>query len=306
MLTTETIEKFLTDHYQGAAQKLSALNSGAWSAAYTFLREGKWYVIRFSTVVENFHQDRVAGRFASETMPIPAILEIGKVEDYYFAVSERVNGTHIDNLDAEGWQGIKPTLFGLFDDLRRADVSQSSGYGRWNEQGEGQSSSWKQFLLSVSDDKPGRLIHGWRANLEKSDYGTADFEEILAHYLELLKFCPERRHLIHSDLLNFNLLINDDRISGVVDWGSAMYGDFLYDIAWYDFYQPWYSAMSGIDFAGDAYKYFTAKGLELPNYTERILCYKLHIALDSIAYNSFKENWSNAKDAANAAFRLLQ
>ena len=37
---------------------------------------------------------------------------------------------------------------------------------------------------------------------------------------------PQERHLIHSDLLNFNVLVADDLISAVIDWGSSLYGDF--------------------------------------------------------------------------------
>jgi aminoglycoside phosphotransferase (APT) family kinase protein len=38
--------------------------------------------------------------------------------------------------------------------------------------------------------------------------------------------------VVHGDLLARNVLVEGDRISGVLDWGSACFGDPLYDAAW--------------------------------------------------------------------------
>ena len=37
--------------------------------------------------------------------------------------------------------------------------------------------------------------------------------------------------IVHSDLLNRNVLVHGGRMSGVIEWGNALYGDPLYDIA---------------------------------------------------------------------------
>jgi thiamine kinase-like enzyme len=39
-------------------------------------------------------------------------------------------------------------------------------------------------------------------------------------------------HLVHSDLLHYNVLVAADRVTAVLDWGSSLYGDFLFDLAW--------------------------------------------------------------------------
>ena len=66
------------------------------------------------------------------------------------------------------------------------------------------------------------------------------FDAGYARLLGLVDARPEARHLVHSDLLNFNVLAEDDRVSAVFDWGAALYGDFLWDVAWLTFWQPWY------------------------------------------------------------------
>jgi aminoglycoside phosphotransferase (APT) family kinase protein len=87
--------------------------------------------------------------------------------------------------------------------------------------------------------------------------------------------------------------VQDDRISAVIDWGNALYGDFLHDIACFSFWASWYRTMDGIDWEVEAKKHFETIGLEVPNIEERLLCYKIHIGLDAQAYNAFVGNWDH-------------
>jgi len=36
---------------------------------------------------------------------------------------------------------------------------------------------------------------------------------------------------VHNDLLSRNVLVNDGKISAILDWGNSLYGDHLYDAA---------------------------------------------------------------------------
>jgi len=47
----------------------------------------------------------------------------------------------------------------------------------------------------------------------------------------LAAFCPEDRRLVHGDFGAFNVLSDGRRVTAVVDWGLAMFGDPLYDRA---------------------------------------------------------------------------
>lgn len=106
---------------------------------------------------------------------------------------------------------------------------------------------------------------------------------------ELVESCPEERHLIHDDLINFNVLVDGDRLSAVLDWGSSMHGDFVYDLAKLVFYRPWYARWTRIDFAGEALAHYAHIGLEVPQFAERLGCYALRIGLDGMAYNAFRK-----------------
>jgi hygromycin-B 4-O-kinase len=111
--------------------------------------------------------------------------------------------------------------------------------------------------------------------------------------------------MVHSDLLNRNVLVAGDKISAVLDWGSSFFGDTLYDIAWFHFYEPWYPEFGRIKLPERLLQHF----LDDPttnkeNVPERLLTYQLHIGLDSIAYNAFQRDWESLLEVAGYVERL--
>lgn len=82
-------------------------------------------------------------------------------------------------------------------------------------------------------------------------------------------------------------MVADGCITAVLDWGCAMYGDFLYGLAWFAFWVPWYPAWRGIDFRGEAERHFAAIGLDVPSFDERFRCCQIHIGLESQVHNAF-------------------
>jgi hygromycin-B 4-O-kinase len=142
--------------------------------------------------------------------------------------------------------------------------------------------------------------------LETSPTGIAVFEEGYARLRELADHCPEERHLIHDDLINFNVLVDGDRISAVLDWGSSKYGDFLYDIAKLVFYQPWFVAWRNIDFAAEARAHYDGIGLDVPRFAERLCCYTLRIGIEDMAYSAFRRRWDEVEWKARRTLEIAR
>ena len=92
-------------------------------------------------------------------------------------------------------------------------------------------------------------------------------------------------------MLHFNLLVKNDQISALIDWGCSKFGDFLYDLAWFTFWKVWHPAMKDINFRKLALQHYNEIGLKVVNFEKRIRCYEIHIGLDAIAYGAFKQNW---------------
>jgi hygromycin-B 4-O-kinase len=278
----------------GQVTDITPVGHGEWSSAFTFRHAGDDYVARFSTFEDDFRKDQLAAiRYASRALPIPRILEVGQVFDGFYAISERAAGGFIDTLDEQALRRLLPSLFGVLDAVRQADVSRSSGFGLWQGDGSAPHSTWRDALLDVGNDLQTNRTYGWRARLAASPIGDGPFDGAFRRLQSLVEACPEERHLIHSDMLNYNVLTQDDRVTAVIDWGSSMYGDFLFDVAWFSFWQPWYPAWSDIDFAEEARRHYAQIGLDVPNFGARLRCYETYIGLDSLAYNAFKGRWEN-------------
>ena len=203
-------------------------------------------------------------------------------------------------------RALLPALFAALDAARLADLSGTTGYGAWDAGGNAPFPSWRAALLDVANDRPADRIHGWRKRLAASPVGIGPFEEAYACLQALADTAPEARHLIHSDLLHFNVLVEADRITGVLDWGCGMVGDFLYDLAWLCFWQPWYPAWQRIDFAEEARRHYAAIGLDVPDFDERLRCCQIHIGLAGQAYQAYAGDWANLQDTARRTLEIAK
>ncbi len=300
---TNTIH-FLQAKFGSEVSELTLLSGGEWSQAYSFVYDRQKYVLRWGNSDEAFAKDAFAATFNSKIMPVPKIIDIGKKLDQYFAISEFASGKFIDTLDSVELAKTLPALLRLFDTLRNIDLTESTGYGSWGKNGMGSSQSWREYLLDVKNDRSESITHGWYANLLSSPLGTKVFDQLYAQLASLVDQCPEIRELIHSDLLNYNLLVADAKISAVLDWQCSLYGDSLYDVAWFVFYAPWYPQFAEVQLCQKIIAHFVTTAANTANLSARLFCYQLHIGLGWIAYNAFKKDWPAVQEAVEHTLKV--
>src|SRR5260370_5281901 len=306
-LTAETVAAFLATIHGGTLDPATVqpIAHGEWSRAFYFRSPDGNFVVRFSALDEDYLKDQRAMRFASAALPIPRLVEIGQAVQGYYAISECMYGEFLEDSDKQTMQRLLPSLFDVLDACRAADLSTTSGFGLWHADGNAPHGTWRQALLSVSDDVPTNRTHGWRARLYQSEVGQRAFDAGYQQLEHLVDACPNERYLLHSDLLYFNILVRDNRINAVLDWGSSMYGDFLWDLAWLTFWQPWYQSWSAVDLRSAARGRYASIGLAVPNFGERMRCYELAIGLDGLAYQSFAGHWENLAWTSRRILSLL-
>ncbi len=300
-------ERFLRERYGGAVEAVQPIaQQGVWSSAYVFERGGARYVIRLTAHRDDLERDRSAARFASDALPIPPILEIGDALGASYAISPYVAGVHLDTLDERAMRGVLPSLFHAMDAIRRVDVSGSHGFGGRTADGDGERATWHEWLLDVRRDRGGRGLPPWRERMAASATGIAPFDRAFETFQSLVARCPEHRHLVHNDLLHFNVLVAEDRITAVLDWGSSMYGDFLYDLAKFTFFSPWYPAWSAIDFAREAADFYRSIGVIVPPFAERLRCFEIHIGLEHQAWYAARGDHANLDRAARRTLAIAE
>jgi hygromycin-B 4-O-kinase len=294
-------QRFVTARYGRRATRLRLLGAGEWSHAYAFTLDDQDAVIRFGRHGEDFLKDQVMAAYSSPDLPIPAVRETGRAAEGYFAVSDRAPGQLLNDLDGVGMRAALPSLLRALDALRALGAPGARGYGIWAPDGTAPVATWPQALLAISQETA--RIPGWRAALAASPTGTGPFRAGYARLQELAADLPGHRHVIHGDLVNRNVLAQDARITAVIDWGNALYGDYLYDAAWLIYWWPWFPAWADIDIRHELRRHWEQHGGIPAHLDRRLLTYLIHIGLDAMSYDAFKHR---PDDLARNAARVLE
>lgn len=285
-------QAFLTNYLGDAPAQVTLIGAGAWSRCFGFRQDGRNLAIRFGRYVDDFEKDQRAHRYASPALPIPELLDIGAYKDGYYAISTRVHGTPLEEVGAAQWRALVPSLVTALEAMRMADISVTTGVGGWGADGNAATASWTEHLLAVNVDTPERRTYGWRARLaEFSPQGEAAF----AWGYDLLKQMASDgvpRGLLHCDLINRNVLVQDAAITGVFDWGCSLYGDHLYELAWFEFWAPWSPQLDVPYLRTQLEAHWRAIGYEPADKAARLAACYLHIGLDHLAYNAYLGDWA--------------
>ncbi len=285
---------------------LVPIRGGEWSQAFAFRAGNRALVARFGRHAEDYEKDRVAVAFATPDLPIPEIVEIGVAFDGVYSISARLPGHGFDTCSEAEYRRVFPSLLRALDSLRAIDTSASSGFGPWRPDGKAPYRTWRAYLLDVAVDHPGARTYGWRDPLDNVPGAAARFAEGYRILADLVEACPEDRHVIHADLMGDNVLVRAGRVTAIVDWGNAMYGDFLYDLARLTFWTPWFPALAPLDLRRRAREHYAAIDLNLTNFEARLRCYQVHIGLDAQAYNAFTQRWEELERSGRRTLEVAE
>jgi hygromycin-B 4-O-kinase len=287
---------FLRERFPDAGN-LNELDHGEWSRAYGFTADELDLVVRFGHHLEDYEKDRLAADFASSELPIPGVFEIGEAFDGVYSFAPRAFGQFIEAQGLDGFRATLPSLFRALDALRDVEPP-GSGFGWWAPGGDAPFDSWNEFLLDVSNDHPGSRTEGWRDRLATRPAAEARFAEGVAALEESVEGLPEVRHVVHTDLVAANVIVDEGEIAAVLDWGNAIYGDFVYDLAHIAFWLPWFPGLAAVDLAAEAAAHYEASGVDVPAFEERLRCCMVRIGLDAQAYDAFTDRWEELDQAA--------
>ncbi|MFZ0217710.1 MAG: phosphotransferase [Candidatus Dormiibacterota bacterium] len=298
---------FLRRRFGEGVEMGDDLPQGAWSRAYAFRHAGRDLVARFNPDRHAFDADRLALRFASPALPIPDVLEIGKADgDDYYAISDRCSGDFLEDLGLERTEAAVPSLLATLDALRTADTSGSQGFGPWDEKGNGRNRDWSEFLIAVDAGMPEAFRDTWRRNLRRSEVAERTFGEGMRELEALSWRCPSRRDLVHSDLLHGNVFVSGSRITGLIDWQSALYGDHLYELAWLAFCAPpWAPGLAAADLPGRALDHWRADEVDLTDFDVRLRCYQIRIGVAALVGLTWRRDLPNRELAARRLAEVL-
>lgn len=303
-VSSQQAQAFLTDTLGLAATNVEQIGEGAWSRCFGFRRGDAALAIRFGKYVDDFQKDQFAYRYASPTLPAPEVLDIGQAFGGYYAISTRAYGVPLESVDGPQWRRLVPAVVAALEAMRLADLSDTVGFGGWNAHGQAGDASWSSRLLTVGNDNPSLRSHGWRQKLATLPAGEAAF---VWGYERLQQVVTDDvpRSLLHCDLVNRNVLVDDARITGIFDWGCSVYGDHLYELAWFEFWAPWYAQIDIAYLRAALEQHWQTIGYIPTNKADRLTACYLHIGLDHLAYNAHLEDWAALRATAERMRALV-
>jgi hygromycin-B 4-O-kinase len=297
-------QAFLAGYLDAEPSEVALIGEGAWSRCFGFRRANEELAIRFGNYVDDFRKDQLAAAYATPDLPIPEVLDVGQAFDGYYAISRRAHGVPLESLSSTQWLAIVPSVVSALEAMRTTDLSSTSGFGGWGAEGQASCASWSDHLLAVGEDTPERRTHGWRKRLSTSPAGDAAF----IWGFDLLKRVASDaipRCLVHCDLINRNVLVGDEWISAVFDWGCSLYGDHLYDLAWFEFWAPWHPKLNIHRLRSELERRWLDVGYAPADKAARLMTCYLHIGLDHLAYNAYLGDWSTLAATAERMRTLV-
>lgn len=211
---------------------------------------------------------------AGSGLPVPELLGAGERDGAGYTVTAWVDGTPVDSLPEAGQRAVLPEMLQILDRIHRVDVSGTTGYGFIGADGNGRSPSWRRSLLDQFDPSLPGFWHDWRARLADSLMPWETFDRWHGRLPGLLERIPDARALVHGDYGFSNLLVENDRVSSVIDWTNSRFGDPLWDVAYLNFF-PMRVEM-GPPLAA-AFQHLAESRTE---YRSRIATYRLVLVLD--------------------------
>jgi len=271
------ISAWLTSYHGEPISELQPMAGGYWSSAFGYRlshNPQEDLVLRLGESAEGYRIDQMAQRFSSPALPVPEVLDIGAALGHQFAISRRHFGGFIEVASKQRSHFVCSSLANLLSALRSNRVLEdpASVNVEWYEPlGEG-ASSWRDWLrMGVSGNAETHALYA--PTMQKIE--------------QLLSLVPERRELVHGDLLHQNVLISNDessQITGVFSWKCSALGDFLYDVAWCTLWSPWFDVLNADLLWQLTLDAQDLNANDLEHAAERHYCYELQIALTHIGW----------------------
>jgi hygromycin-B 4-O-kinase len=271
--------------YFSSVTDLTALEGGLVARTLAFQNGEEQYVVRFTDdnmLHANLPKEGyVAQKLITTEIPIAPILHVGRLGTRHFAISRRMPGRRLETFTPSEVKSLMPQIIGMLDTIHKVEVNDTQGYGVFDDHGTAFSSSFPLSLSKIASEEEENKqgYYGkWHHMFDDTFLERDLFQDIYQHMQRLFRSIPNERWLIHGGYSLRNILAQDGKITAVLDWLGAAYGDFVYDIAGLDFWYPWLNVSTSFQ------QYYQEHQIALPAYEERILCYQCYTALVGLLF----------------------
>lgn len=278
-------EQLLNRLLKDSVTNVVPIDMGELSRVFSFEKAGEQFVIHFREDRATFDKAKLMHeRFGSPGLPIPKVIQIGTINHYYFAISEKAAGQPVSTLAGQpGMERILIDLAGCFTRMGQLQIDPAAGFGWISADGRAASNSWKEHWLAFFAEDQEGFHYGWTQLYKTSFLEQSVLEKCLTAAMELVDCSPNVPQLIHGDFHLGNMLSDGSKITAIIDWELSMYGDFVLDLATMHFWWP------QLQFPQRVRNQWLEEGRPIPYFDERIRCYLLFRAADALRFYAKKD-----------------
>jgi hygromycin-B 4-O-kinase len=271
--------KLLKGLFEEAVQKIEEAPTGRIKKVYFFQYKDKEYVIRFSDNDMEFKIEKYLQETLREKkFPLPKLLYSGIYNNFYYAISEKVEGKPIHTLKEKELKASIESVMENLIKLHSIDIKAYEGYGWLDCNMKGTLNTFIGFLQSFFSKYQEGFWQGWYELFSESFLDYNIFNSLYKRMMELAKCCEEQRYLTHSEFHYSNIIINNSEIAGIIDWGKVSYCDYIFDIATLILEFPDYNLLE------EFYGFYKERNFDTSNFIERFLCAALCNSLDGMRF----------------------
>lgn len=245
--------------------ELEVVQAGKVSETFFWRHNGELQVLRVTDEDESYRKDQYANElFANTAVPVPPIHKLGQLDDgRYYALSEYVPGVSSDKLPQHEIDTALPVIWSVYAEIFKTPIGSTTGYGYLDASSHnGESETWRSHILNYTEN---RSVEVWEQYATTTGLDPALIKLFIDQIHANIDAVPEIRQLFHGDLGFDNLLMQDDKVTAVIDWAQMGYGDWYYDFATMEFWWP--------GRYGDAHKFAAQYGFNADNLEQRKAAY---------------------------------
>jgi hygromycin-B 4-O-kinase len=134
----------LNEHFSAPVTDLESVDGGSVARVFAFRADDQEYIVRFNLdkmLTSNFPKEAyVWQKLAPTQIPMPPILQVGRLGDQHFAISCEMPGKTLMQHTLEENVRLFPQVVEILDAVHHVDVSDTQGYGVFNYRGKGMAS----------------------------------------------------------------------------------------------------------------------------------------------------------------------
>jgi len=268
--------------------KVSRISSGLVSSTFECSVGEESYVVQFTEpdmAMGLTIERRFGRRLFRAGVPLRQVLGDGALEGLRWTVTKKVVGERMTALTPEAYEEALPSVFDTLLALSSVDIADTEGFGWPDENGKGGWKTWESHLLFVREEEPAGMFYGsWHSLFDTTFLERERFFRYLGEMEESMTGVEVPRRLVHGGFGYDNVLVHEGKVSAVLDWQDARFGDPLLDVAYLDFWP------SGFNLVERYESHCGERGISHHNYSGRIRCYKYYIGLDAMRFFAKTDN----------------